>query len=313
MRSPLNPDVLQYVTVVAQVGSIRRAAERLHISASALNRQLLILEDRLGTRLFEREARGMRPTQSGVIILNVAREFERGFRAALEQVNALRILGSGRVGFGMLTSFAETFAAPLIGQLRVAYPAVRIEFYGGNSSDIVHKVLEGDLDFGLCWDPPASTPVRRIASAPVPIGVAVRPGHTLARRASVRLRECLDGPVVFPSRGMELRSVLDRINLGSNAFISPTLEANSVHLLRQLSLVGPDPVMMTANAVVDQVEASTIAFVPLDDPGCDHLVLSLFERDGIGTSPAADALRDALRVEVDGLRMRLSRFPRAKA
>ena len=45
--------VLRYFEAVAEEGSIRRASDRLHISASAVNRQILKLEDHLGTPLFE--------------------------------------------------------------------------------------------------------------------------------------------------------------------------------------------------------------------------------------------------------------------
>jgi DNA-binding transcriptional LysR family regulator len=287
---------------VAETGSIRKAADKLFVSPSSVNRQILNLEEHIGTTLFDRESKGMRPTRSGEIILAAAREFSRSMKDALDQVSSLRGLGKGRVSFGTLTTFAETFAAPLIVRLRKAHPGLGIFYYAGNSSEIVQKVLEGDLDFGLCWDPPPSTPLHRIDFVEVPIGVAMRPSHPMAKLATIRLKDCLESPVVFPSRGMEFRGVLDRINLGMGNVVSPVVEANSIPALRRLSLVGDEPVMMTANAIIDEIENGELAFTPLSDPGCGRLTLSLFRRDVPTSSPAAVALLEQLQAEISYLK-----------
>lgn len=52
--------LLTYIDEVARVGSIRKAAERLNITASALNRRVQDIEDELGTKIFERLPRGVR-------------------------------------------------------------------------------------------------------------------------------------------------------------------------------------------------------------------------------------------------------------
>ena len=66
--------VLRYFEAVAEAGSIRRASERLHISPSAVDRQILKIEDFFGTPLFERRPNGMRLTDAGQLVLRHARE-----------------------------------------------------------------------------------------------------------------------------------------------------------------------------------------------------------------------------------------------
>ena len=60
---------MSYVDEVARLGSIRAAGARLHIAPSAVNRQILMLEEQLGEPLFERLPRGMRPTPAGEILI----------------------------------------------------------------------------------------------------------------------------------------------------------------------------------------------------------------------------------------------------
>ena len=65
---------LRYVDEVARAGSIRKAAEQLHVTASAVNRRVLDLEEELGAPLFERRARGVRLTAAGELFVRYIRE-----------------------------------------------------------------------------------------------------------------------------------------------------------------------------------------------------------------------------------------------
>ena len=96
---------LRYIDEIARCGSIRLAAERLHVAASAVNRRLLDVEDELGTPVFERLPRGMRLTAAGERFLdrarNVLRELEAVHRTQiahhlekdLKSVRVLREMG----------------------------------------------------------------------------------------------------------------------------------------------------------------------------------------------------------------------------
>src|ERR1700724_1402156 len=61
--------IVQYIDEVARTGSIRKAAARLNVTASAVNRRIIDLEDELGTQLLERKPRGVRLTAAGALFL----------------------------------------------------------------------------------------------------------------------------------------------------------------------------------------------------------------------------------------------------
>jgi molybdenum-dependent DNA-binding transcriptional regulator ModE len=75
---------LRYFDEVARTGSIRQAAERLHVAPSAVNRRIQDLEDELGVPLFERLPRGMRLTAAGELFV----QYVRGRASALDQVRS---------------------------------------------------------------------------------------------------------------------------------------------------------------------------------------------------------------------------------
>ncbi|WP_179208886.1 LysR family transcriptional regulator [Salinicola salarius] len=75
---------LRYFEEVARQGSLRKAAERLHVAASAVNRQILKLEAELGVPLFERLPRGLRLSAAGELMLYQIRQWQRDERHLLE-------------------------------------------------------------------------------------------------------------------------------------------------------------------------------------------------------------------------------------
>ena len=89
--------LLRYVDEVARVGSIRQAAERLHVAPSAVNRRIQDIEDELGTPIFERLPRGMRLTAAGELFVRYIRG--RAADLALPHTGHAGLLASDIVRF----------------------------------------------------------------------------------------------------------------------------------------------------------------------------------------------------------------------
>src|SRR5258708_203932 len=81
---------LRYVDEVARAGSIRKAAEQLHVTASAVNRRVMDLEEELGAPLFERRARGVRLTAAGELFVRYIREQSGDVERMKSQIEDLK-------------------------------------------------------------------------------------------------------------------------------------------------------------------------------------------------------------------------------
>ena len=92
MRHSLVPAGLRYADQVARSGSIQKAARELHVAASAINRQILHLEEELGVPLFERLPRGMRLTPSGDALITLARHWRQDERAVIAEIRRIQEL-----------------------------------------------------------------------------------------------------------------------------------------------------------------------------------------------------------------------------
>jgi DNA-binding transcriptional LysR family regulator len=113
------------VDAVARHGSIRKAAEALNVAPSALNRQILDLETDLGSALFERLPRGMRPTAAGEIFLAYTRQAISELKTVASQVEELRGLVRGQVNVAAVESVVGDLLPSAIAQFQTAHPNVR--------------------------------------------------------------------------------------------------------------------------------------------------------------------------------------------
>jgi Bacterial regulatory helix-turn-helix protein, lysR family len=114
------PHLLVYIDAIARHGSIRKAAEALNVAPSALNRQVLDLEQDLGSALFERLPRGVRLTAAGEMFLAYARQ-------AISELKALELprppLSSSLGQSDLMFSAADVFPAHAHGKRGVPIPS----------------------------------------------------------------------------------------------------------------------------------------------------------------------------------------------
>src|SRR5438552_10253971 len=87
----------RYFLAVAASGSVRAASRELNVAASAISRQLILLEDQLGIALFDRSGRNLRLTAAGEVLLSGLRAAAQGHEETLDHLGALRGLKRGRV------------------------------------------------------------------------------------------------------------------------------------------------------------------------------------------------------------------------
>lgn len=293
--------MMRYFDEVAREGSVRRASARLNVSASAVNRQILMLEEKVGQPLFDRFPRGMRITEAGQIVLDALRRSCQDGEFVESQLDALKGLKRGHAAFGALFFLSESYIPGLIARLRTLYPEVSYSAYFGNSSDITARVLDGRLDIGLCWDPPPSINVQRHAVRKVPLGVAAVPAHPIASSREIRLRELLGYPVIYPTPGTDYRAILDRIDVGPGRAMVPAIQTTSMSMMRRLALAGVGVALVNRAAVINELRAGTLILRPLSDPGSQTLSLSLFSRANRSLPVAVSMMLQQLALDFDDL------------
>ena len=109
--------VLRYFDHVARHGSIRKAADALSVASSAVNRQILRLEDEMGVALFERGRSGVRPTAAGELLLRHVRETQNEYQRTRAEIASLGGTVSGDVRIISLESMLVRFLPQVVDEV----------------------------------------------------------------------------------------------------------------------------------------------------------------------------------------------------
>ncbi len=258
----LHGRMLRYLDEVARCGSIRKAAERLNVAASAVNRQILSLEAELDTPLFERMPGGLRLTATGEVLVAHVRDTLREHQRALGRMAALKGLQRGEAVIATMGGLAATLLAEALVEFRVTHPRVKLTVRVLPKDAIVAALLAGEADLGLAFNLPAHPRLFRAMAVEHPIGAVMSPDHPLAGRLSVRFADLLPYPLLLMEPGMSLRAAVDLL-VPPNVDLIPALETNSLDLLRRMARTCPCVTFMCDFEVTEEIRLGRLAFIPI--------------------------------------------------
>jgi DNA-binding transcriptional LysR family regulator len=135
--------------VVLEEGSLRRAADRLRISQSAITRQMQSLELDLGGRVLERTSAGVRPTSSGQALAERAKTLLVDYDSTMAKVRRL-VRGDGeRLRIGYIASAVQEYLGPALTELRRAYPRLKVTMLDQTPGETIIALRQGKIDFAL--------------------------------------------------------------------------------------------------------------------------------------------------------------------
>jgi DNA-binding transcriptional LysR family regulator len=226
--------LLTHVVEVARTGSIRRAAELLNLTPSAMNRRIQDLEAEVGTPLFERRPRGVKLTTAGEMFVRYARSQIADAERMKSQVEDLRGLRRGPVQIACSQALAHDFLASRIAVFQKKHPKVVFDLKVMDHDRALAALAAYDVDLALVYRPAMWPSLRVIASVPQRLVVVVRADHPLAAKKTVRLSDCADYPAALPDRSLSGRQVLDEITTRRDLRLNMLAESNSFEMLRGL-------------------------------------------------------------------------------
>jgi DNA-binding transcriptional LysR family regulator len=121
--------LLRYFLAVARSGSIRQAAESVHLSQPALTRRIQDLEGDLGVTLFERTPRGMALTRFGEVLLHYAQAIDLSCDFALKEINDLVTRETGELRIGAGPAWTFSLVPDTVALLRKTLPRVKVQLF----------------------------------------------------------------------------------------------------------------------------------------------------------------------------------------
>jgi DNA-binding transcriptional LysR family regulator len=184
---------LQVLLSVIELGSVTAAAEALIFTPSAVSQQLRRLEREVGQPLLRRHARGMTPTDAGLVLAARARTVLRQLAAAEADLAQIAGLRRGRLALGTFPTVASSFLPLAVHQFRELHPAIRLDLRSERLPQLVEWLENGTVDLSLLWDydwerlDAERLDLTELFSDPTVLMVSA--DHRLARRRRVSMAE----------------------------------------------------------------------------------------------------------------------------
>lgn len=226
---------LEYFVTVSQLGSIAGAADKMHVSASAIASSLTDLERALDAQLLlRRRSHGVELTSSGREVfsraLNLLRE-----ASELARVEALDETLSGTLRLGSYSTLGPTVLAELLGDYAQQHPLVDLDFLIGSQAELFHELKTGTIDAALVYAFSLPHDLGILPLKHLPHTVVMSENHRLAGQQLVTIQDLADEPLilldVYPSRE-------NTLSLFEQAGLQPRIKYRATDYEVTRSLVG---------------------------------------------------------------------------
>lgn len=222
----------ELIEAVVRAGSIRRAAEDMNLTASALNRRILSFEEEFGWPIFERLQRGMRLNPAGELLMQHIRAQRTDLARVQAQVADLTGERRGHVSVACSQALLPYFLPEQIAAYRSAHPGVTFSVNVRDRVQAERDLTSYDSDLALVFEPVHMVDFELLYELPQRVHAVFRKDSHLAGMKEVRLRDCLGGKLVLPSLQYGVRSLLDIAAARRGLSLDPVLETESFELIR---------------------------------------------------------------------------------
>lgn len=294
----MNEAAYHYFAEVVRQGSIRQAAEVLHISASSISRQIVHLEYEIGAQLLTRHAQGIKLTPSGEIVAQFisgrARERQR-LKAAID---ALKKLETGHVTISTIEGMLGGFLPWVISKFSEVYPGITYEVVVCGTDDVMRAVAEDKCDIGISFQPHPRPDVRTVAQIQQPLLAVMSSTHHLAQRRRLKLSDLAGEPIGLPDRSFGIRHLVEQAVKNERADLQIRLETNSIDMARQFALHGMGITFLTAFAFEREIAAGTLVGVEVENDALASAKAHVCVHAEIEPTLAAQRFLDAISARI---------------
>ena len=255
---------LEIVKTVAETGSFTAAARQLHVSQSAVSRQILLLEEELKEPLFLRLGRKVKLTAAGDALLDLSRRVLADVRdtttAIVENHKTLR--GTVHLAGGM-TVCLHVFPS-LLKEYRRRHPDVDIKLTTGGTTYLLERLRAGLVDVALLTLPADGADLVQKPVMREELLLVTHPAHPVARQRRIKPSELEDQPLVLFERGSSTRRVIDDMLIRAQVRPRIVMETENVEILKALVTIGMGMTVIPYQAVAREVRAGQLKCARLD-------------------------------------------------
>ncbi len=244
---------------VAEEKSFSRAGRRLGRTQPAVSSAVKLLEDELGEHLFDRLGKSIRLTAAGDLMIDYGRRLLRLRDEAALAIGEMRGLSRGTLSLGANETTCLYLLPHVLASFKRQYPQVQVDIQRAISRNIIDKIVEGTLDFGIVTLPVHDARLVRLNIHKDDLALIVGPDHPLASRRSVRMQELADEPFILHKVGTTTRERLVKHFSDGGVRIKVTMELASIETIKRFVSIGMGISIVPRLCIDKEIEDGSLA------------------------------------------------------
>ena len=254
---------LEMFRAVAEQGTFTKAAGRLHVSQSAVSRQVQLLEKELGGSLLRRSAKGVTLTEAGELLLRMTHRVEHDVEEALAEISQTHALQRGMLHLGGGMTVCLYILPRLLKRFRRLYSGVDLQVTTGSSEKILERVRAHEVDLGLLTLPIVAKDLEVVPVMKEEMVVVTAPGHPLSRERTVDAKSLGRFPLVLYEAGSNTRKVLDQFFLEEEVSAEVAMETENVEIIKAMVAINLGVTIVPFTPVAKDVRSGRLAVARL--------------------------------------------------
>lgn len=293
----IHAPAIYYFDMVRRCHSIREAARRLNVASSAVNRQILKLEDEMGAPLFERLPGGLRVTAAGEILTRHITALLQDVERVRGELDGLNGVQTGHVEIATVEGAAVELLPAALKRMRERYPKVTIGVTVQGSQSIPGAVVNGQADLGVAFALPRGGELSQLSVGHFRLGALMTPAHPLAGESRVSYGQCCEHGVIQAKSELSVHHLIAPLHKRA-APGKASLHSNSMELARQLARQQLGIAFQTRIGIEADLARGELLHIPLSDQGGIFSDLGVYARKDRDLPVAVQALAHLLGEEI---------------
>jgi DNA-binding transcriptional LysR family regulator len=249
---------LEIIRVIADTGSFTAAGEKLHVSQSAISRQILLLEEELGEPVFHRIGRRIRITPAGESLLQLSHRVFQDLQETVSTISEKRDSLSGTIRLvGGMTVCLYVFPT-LLAEVRRVHPHLDLKVTVGSAERSIAMLRSGAGDLGMITLPVEATDLVSVPVLQEELLLITYPAHPLAKKKSITAAD-LDGQdfVLFET-GSITRRLVEQFFARENVGAEVIMETENVEIIKAMVRNGLGISIIPSQAAASDVKAGQL-------------------------------------------------------
>jgi DNA-binding transcriptional LysR family regulator len=225
---------LEIIRAIAETGSFTAAGHKLHVSQSAISRQILLLEDELKEPVFLRVGRRIRITPSGEALLQLSHRVFQDLRDTIASITDSQESLRGQVRLlGGMTVCLYVFP-PLLAEIKRLHPNVELKLITGSSERLVAHLRSGAGDLAFLTLPIDQPDLVSIPVMQEELMLVTAAKHPLSRKRKILPQDLVRQPFVLFEPESNTRRVIDEFFMTSRIEPQIVMETENVEIIKAM-------------------------------------------------------------------------------